>query len=81
MKICFFFYSPLQFFTSGGGSKAWRGNYSWSSNEKDQMKFYYDGQGFMTMRITQNEVGIDFYDIVGNILHKWSASKSLFSII
>ncbi|CAA3014714.1 purple acid phosphatase 3-like [Olea europaea subsp. europaea] len=73
--------SPLQFFTSGGGSKAWRGNYSWSSNEKDQMKFYYDGQGFMTMRITQNEVGIDFYDIVGNILHKWSASKSLFSII
>ncbi|KAL2518678.1 Purple acid phosphatase 17 [Abeliophyllum distichum] len=73
--------SPLQFLTSGGGSKAWRGNYNSSSDENDQTKFYYDGQGFMTLQITQNEVEINFYDIVGNILHKWSASKSLFSAI
>ncbi|KAI3445077.1 hypothetical protein Pfo_001742 [Paulownia fortunei] len=71
--------SPLQFLTSGGGSKAWRGGYNWTNPK--EMKFYYDGQGFMTMQITQSEIDINFYDIFGNILHKWSASKSFFSII
>ncbi|CAL5354615.1 unnamed protein product [Camellia sinensis] len=65
--------SPLQFLTSGGGSKAWRGNVKgWNPKE---MKFYYDGQGFMTLQITQNEVGVQFYDIVGNVLHKWSVTN------
>lgn len=60
--------------TSGGGSKAWRGSYDWSNNP-NEMKFYYDGQGFMTMQMTQSEIDINFYDIAGKILHKWSASK------
>ncbi|KAK2997369.1 hypothetical protein RJ639_025606 [Escallonia herrerae] len=69
--------SPLQFLTSGGGSKAWRGDISWwNPNTK---KFYYDGQGFMAMQITMAQVDIIFYDIFGSALHKWSTSKSLYS--
>ncbi|XP_004236915.1 purple acid phosphatase 4 [Solanum lycopersicum] len=71
--------SPLQFLTSGGGSKSWRGDMNWWNPK--EMKFYYDGQGFMAMQITQTQVWIQFFDIFGNILHKWSASKDLVSNI
>ncbi|PWA64444.1 purple acid phosphatase 17 [Artemisia annua] len=64
--------SELQFITSGAGSKAWRGDINpWNLHE---MKFYYDGQGFLAAEITENEVYLAFYDIYGNILHKWSTS-------
>lgn len=72
--------SSLQFLTSGGGSKAWRGSYTNWPNPKE-MKFYYDGQGFMTMHFTRTEVDITFHDIMGRVMHKWSVSKSLFSMI
>ncbi|KAJ0553494.1 putative Acid phosphatase [Helianthus annuus] len=63
----------LQFLTSGGGSKAWKGDVNqWDSNE---MKFYYDGQGFMTLRVTVNEIGVAFYDVFGEIIHSWRTSK------
>ena len=69
--------SQLQFLTSGGGSKAWRGDVkSWDPKE---MKLYYDGQGFMTVQLTEIEANIIFYDILGNVLHTWSATKSLYS--
>lgn len=65
--------SQLQFLTSGGGSKAWRGDINqWNPNE---LKFYYDGQGFMTLRITEDEIDVAFYDVFGEILHEWSTSK------
>ncbi|KAK9063819.1 hypothetical protein SSX86_017691 [Deinandra increscens subsp. villosa] len=65
--------SQLQFLTSGGGSKAWRGEVKqWNPNE---MKFYYDGQGFMALRVTENEIGVAFYDVFGEIIHSWSSSK------
>lgn len=65
--------SQLQFLTSGGGSKAWGGVINqWDPNE---MKFYYDGQGFMTLRVTENEISVAFYDVFGEIIHKWSSSK------
>ncbi|XP_010460408.1 PREDICTED: purple acid phosphatase 4-like [Camelina sativa] len=67
--------SPIQFLTSGGGSKAWRGYYNWTTPE--DMKFFYDGQGFMSVMITRAEMGIAFYDVSGNILHKWDTSKML----
>nr|XP_027096427.1 purple acid phosphatase 8-like isoform X1 [Coffea arabica] len=70
--------SPLQFLTSGGGSKAWRGNIRpWSPEE---LKLYYDGQGFMAMKLTKYDVYIQFYDIVGDILHQWSGSKGFYSV-
>ncbi|KAB1205984.1 Purple acid phosphatase 3 [Morella rubra] len=67
--------APLQFLTSGGGSKAWRGGVQWWNPE--EMKFYYDGQGFMAVQITRTRVKIAFYDIFGNILHVWGTTKQL----
>lgn len=69
--------SPIQFLTSGGGSKAWRGDVSWWNPK--ELKFYYDGQGFMSMKIAQTQVDIAYYDIFGNVLHKWTTSKHLYS--
>ncbi|KAJ0897821.1 putative Acid phosphatase [Helianthus annuus] len=65
--------SQLQFLTSGGGSKAWKGDVNqWDPNE---MKLYYDGQGFMALRVTVNEIGVTFYDVFGEIIHSWKTSK------
>ncbi|XP_075659462.1 purple acid phosphatase 3-like isoform X2 [Castanea sativa] len=65
--------SQIQFLTSGGGSKAWGGDIrEWNTEE---LKLYYDGQGFMSMQITQTHVDIVFYDVFGNVLHKWGISK------
>ncbi|XP_042004864.1 purple acid phosphatase 4-like [Salvia splendens] len=71
--------SPLQFITSGAGSKAWRGVYNWPNSK--EMQFFYDGQGFISMEINQHQIVLYFYDIFGNVLHNWSASKSMFSTI
>ncbi|KAH9603968.1 hypothetical protein KSS87_023571 [Heliosperma pusillum] len=67
-------HSPLQFLTSGGGSKAWRGDVAWW--DPKELKFYYDGQGFMSMQVTSSKLDVAFYDIFGNVLHKWSKNKS-----
>ncbi|XP_075656600.1 purple acid phosphatase 3-like isoform X2 [Castanea sativa] len=67
--------SRIQFLTSGGGSKAWRGDIrEWNPEE---LKLYYDGQGFMSMQITHTHGDIVFYDVFGNVLHKWGISKDL----
>ncbi|KAJ4710155.1 Purple acid phosphatase [Melia azedarach] len=71
--------SKLQFLTSGGGSKAWRGDINWWNPK--EMKFYYDGQGFMSVQMTSTEVDIVFYDVFGNIRYKWSTSKQLYSSV
>ena len=64
----------MHFLTSGGGSKAWGGV---SSNpDKDGLKFFYPGQGFMSMQITPMFVNAVFYDIDGNSLHNLNLSKS-----
>lgn len=70
-------FSPIQFLTSGGGSKAWRGDVNWWNPK--EMKFFYDGQGFMSMKITQTQVDIAFFDVFGRVLHKWATSKPLYS--
>ncbi|KAL5760786.1 hypothetical protein ACOSP7_019276 [Xanthoceras sorbifolium] len=71
--------SGIQYLTSGGGSKAWRGDVSWWNPM--EMKLYYDGQGFMSVQITKTEVDIAFYDAFGNVLHKWSTSKQLYAAV
>ncbi|CAN6465725.1 unnamed protein product [Victoria cruziana] len=70
-------HSPIQFLTSGGGSKAWRGIDNAANMEG--LKFYYDGQGFMSLRLTETKAGAEFYDINGDRLHEWTASKLLYS--
>ncbi|KAL8218502.1 hypothetical protein R6Q57_021906 [Mikania cordata] len=69
--------SQLQFLTSGGGSKAWRGEINQLNT--NEMKFYYDGQGFMTLRVTESEISVDFYDVFGEIIHSWRTSKSKYT--
>ncbi|XP_049354198.1 purple acid phosphatase 8-like isoform X2 [Solanum verrucosum] len=65
--------SKLEFLTSGGGSKAWRGDVKgWNPTE---LKFYYDGQGFISIKLNQKEVEFVYYDVFGNVLHKFSVSK------
>ncbi|GLT73859.1 hypothetical protein SLA2020_456900 [Shorea laevis] len=71
--------SGIHFLTSGGGSKAWRGDVSWWNPE--EMKLYYDGQGFMSMQITQEHTCFIYYDVFGNVLHKWNITKDLVSAV
>ncbi|XP_065631636.1 purple acid phosphatase 3 [Quercus suber] len=67
----------IQFLTSGGGSKAWNGDID--QLNQDGLKFYYDGQGFMSAELTQTEARIVFYDIFGKVLHNLDLSKELYS--
>lgn len=69
--------SPIQFLTSGAGSKAWRGDFK-ELNEGG-LNFFYDGQGFMSVQLTKMDAEIAFYDVFGNILHRWSTTKNLHS--
>ncbi|XP_071724180.1 purple acid phosphatase 8-like [Rutidosis leptorrhynchoides] len=71
--------SELQFLTSGGGSKAWRGDVEWWNPK--EMKFYHDGQGFMSVELTQSEVDIKFYNVFGTVMHTWTSSKQLYFTI
>nr|CAB3489998.1 unnamed protein product [Digitaria exilis] len=65
--------SHLQFLTSGGGSKAWAGKYKATP---DKVEFLYDGQGFMSMRLSKTEAHLAFFDVAGNVLHCWGLAKT-----
>ncbi|XVE63947.1 hypothetical protein DITRI_Ditri07aG0061700 [Diplodiscus trichospermus] len=69
--------SPLQFFTSGGGSKAWKGDFHYL--DEDEMKFYYDGQGFMSVELTPTDAKIAFHDVFGKLLHGFDLSKQVYT--
>ena len=71
--------SPIQFLTSGAGSKAWRGDIQ-KTNQKD-VNFFYDGQGFMSVHLTETDASIVFYDVYGKVLHRNVSSKQLYSAI
>ncbi|TKY59774.1 Purple acid phosphatase 3 [Spatholobus suberectus] len=58
----------IQFLTSGGGSKAWRGDMKWKKRE--EMKFYYDGQGFMSVHISQIQLQIGFQQCYARMEHR-----------
>lgn len=76
-KIVILICSSLQFFTSGGGSKAWKGKSPYRTCEDN--KFYYDGQGFMTLELTRAEAKIRFYDVSGQVLYNLDLSKNQYS--
>ncbi|EXC02518.1 Purple acid phosphatase 17 [Morus notabilis] len=71
--------SPIQFLTSGAGSKAWRGDIKGLNGHG--VNFFYDGQGFMSVQLTPLEAEIAFYDVLGKVLHRWNKSKLLHSSI
>lgn len=66
--------SPIQFLTSGGGSKAWRGMKKGA--DMTGLEMYYDGQGFMILKITQKYLYAIFYDIEGNVIHQLELSRN-----
>lgn len=61
--------SRLQLLTSGGGSKAWAGKFK---PTLDKVEFLYDGQGFMSMRLSRTEARLAFFDVAGSVLHCWT---------
>ena len=67
--------SPVQFLTSGAGSKAWRGDIK--GLNRGGLNFFYDGQGFMSAQFTKTEAEIVFYDVFGKVLHRWNMVKQL----
>ncbi|PON96793.1 Calcineurin-like phosphoesterase domain, apaH type [Trema orientale] len=69
--------SPIQFLTSGGGSKAWKGEFNTSN--RDGLRFYYDGQGFMSVQLTPTDASVYFYNIYGRVMHSLNLSKGLHS--
>lgn len=71
--------SQIQFLTSGGGSKTWKGDID--KNDTDGVKFYYDGQGFMSVELEQTHAKIVYYDIFGKVLHVLNLFKGLHSAI
>ncbi|XP_061361842.1 purple acid phosphatase 17-like [Gastrolobium bilobum] len=71
--------SPIQFLTSGAGSKAWRGDIK--ETNRRGLNFFYDGQGFMSVQLTQTYSNVEFYDVSGKVLHRIISSKQLHSSI
>ena len=69
--------SGIEFLTSGGGSKAWRGMDT--SADMTGLQFYYDGQGFMSISITGTTLSFQFYDALGNTLHGKTINKNFTS--
>ncbi|KAL6955620.1 acid phosphatase, partial [Sarracenia purpurea var. burkii] len=61
--------SSIQFLTSGAGSKAWKGDIH-DSPHHDNVKFYYDGQGFMSVQLTKLTAHIVFYDASGRVRYE-----------
>lgn len=69
------FCSQIQFLTSGGGSKAWKGDVDKSGGYG--VKFYYDGQGFMSVELDQMNAKVVYYDVFGNVLHVVNLSNGV----
>uniref|UniRef100_A0A0D6QTH8 Purple acid phosphatase n=1 Tax=Araucaria cunninghamii TaxID=56994 RepID=A0A0D6QTH8_ARACU len=65
--------SKLQFLTSGGGSKAWRG--IGESADMNGLEMFYNGQGFMSIQIGPTNLHATFYDIDGNVIHNLDLDK------
>jgi len=65
--------SHLQLLTSGGGSKAWAGKFK---TTPDKVEFLYDGQGFMSMRLSKTEAHLAFFDVAGSVLHCWDLART-----
>ncbi|XP_059649806.1 purple acid phosphatase 17-like [Cornus florida] len=70
--------SPIQFITSGAGSKAWRGDVK-DHHNRCAINFFHDGQGFMSVQMTQTNAEMVFYDVFGKVIYRWNVAKQLVS--
>ncbi|KAK6153889.1 hypothetical protein DH2020_013528 [Rehmannia glutinosa] len=67
--------TPVEFLTTGGGSMAWR-NVTHYERYKKNLKFYHDGQGFITVQLTKSEAKVTFYDGQGKTLHSFKLNAA-----
>ncbi|KAK6127791.1 hypothetical protein DH2020_038500 [Rehmannia glutinosa] len=65
----------VEFLTTGGGSMAWR-NVTHYERYKKNLKFYHDGQGFITVQLTKSEAKVTFYDGQGKTLHSFKLNAA-----
>ncbi|XAR55330.1 Acid phosphatase, partial [Bertholletia excelsa] len=66
----------IQFLTSGGGSKAWRGG-DVPVHTLCEQQLFYDGQGFMSVQLKESNANVVFYDIYGTPIHNADFTKQL----
>ncbi|KAL3818510.1 hypothetical protein ACJIZ3_004415 [Penstemon smallii] len=60
----------MQFLTSGGGSKAWKNKFHYGVHNNASKQFYYDGQGFLSVKLISRDKGaLVFYDVYGKPLY------------
>jgi tartrate-resistant acid phosphatase type 5 len=43
---------------------------------KDKLRFFYDGQGFMSLQLNREHAQFIFYDVSGTVLYQWRSSKT-----
>ncbi|XP_051115859.1 purple acid phosphatase 8-like [Andrographis paniculata] len=68
--------SGIHYLTSGGGSKAWRGGFDIETELRGGLKFYHDGQGFMSVYATLFHIEVAFYDVSATILHNFTLTNN-----
>jgi tartrate-resistant acid phosphatase type 5 len=64
--------SDIHFVTSGGGSKAWKGEFD---AFRPDAQLFYDGQGFTSISVTPTALLVNYYDITGTIIHQIELKK------
>ncbi|KAL3692916.1 hypothetical protein R1sor_006567 [Riccia sorocarpa] len=67
--------SDIHFVTTGGGSRSWNGKFAKDVQARSEAKLYYDGDGFISLSASPSSVLINFFDITGQVLHKFKLEK------
>eukprot|EP00270_Netrium_digitus_P008869 TRINITY_DN267_c0_g1_i3.p1 TRINITY_DN267_c0_g1~~TRINITY_DN267_c0_g1_i3.p1 ORF type:complete len:360 (-),score=56.60 TRINITY_DN267_c0_g1_i3:182-1261(-) len=65
--------SNIHYVTSGGGSKAYRGDTMDGVNTG--LKFYWPGQGFNVIQVDYSTLKIDYVDVFGKVIYSFSLTK------
>jgi tartrate-resistant acid phosphatase type 5 len=71
--IAIFVCSSIHFFTSGGGSKAFKGLREYG--EVEGVRFVFDGQGFLAVSMREDSVVLSFYDVFGNVPYSYTLQR------
>ena len=66
-------YSSVHFFTSGGGSKAFKGLGLFG--KEAGVQFVFDGQGFLAVSMRVESVLLSFYDVFGNVIYSYTINR------
>eukprot|EP00250_Pteridium_aquilinum_P029779 c40110_g1_i1 orf=317-1480(-) len=65
--------SSVHFFTSGGGSKAFKGLRPYG--REAGVHFVFDGQGFLAVSMTKGSILFRFHDVFGEVLYSYRLER------